>query len=148
MKTMTKRLALLTLVLAAGFASPFAVKAQETVAAEAEVKQTEDEKRDEVWIRVKNYNMREVQVYLVPGPIGSPFTSRISLGRVFAQSSGTFKLRDSVVANGGGQFRILVRPVGTREFISSEHVVVGKGATVEWTLVRPLRSGGYISITD
>ena len=148
MKTMTKWLAVFTLVLAGGLASPLAVKAQERVEAGAEVEQAEDEKKDEVRIRVKNYDMREVQVYLVPGPIGSPFTSRVSLGRVFAQSSGVFKLRDSVVANGGGQFRILVRPVGTRQFIASEHVVVGRGATVVWTLNRPLRSGGYILITD
>ena len=148
MKKTMKRLALLTLVLAAGFASPFAVGAQETVTAEAETQETKDGEKDEVRVRVRNFNMREVHVYVVPGPIGSPHTSRVSLGRVFAQGTGVFKLRDSVVANGGGQFRILVRPVGTNRFIASEHVVVGKRATVEWTLVRPLQSGGYISIMD
>jgi hypothetical protein len=75
-------------------------------------------------------------------------TSRISLGTVYAQGSKLFKLRDSVVASGGGQFRILVRPVGSHQFLASEHIVIGKGGTVEWTLIRPLRSGGYISITE
>jgi len=148
MKKMTKWLALLTLVLAGGVVSPFAVRAQDVVEGEAEVEQTEDKNTNEIRIRVRNHNMRELHVYVVAGPIGSPLTSRVSLGMVYAQGNKLFKLRDSIVARGGGQFRILVRPVGSHQFLASEHIIVGKGGTVEWTLVRPLRSGGYISITE
>ncbi len=148
MKNMTKWLALLTLALSGGFLNPLAMRAQEVVEADPEVVQTEDEKTNQIRVRIKNHNMRELRVYVVAGPIGSPLTSRISLGTVYAQGDKLFKLRDSVVANGGGQFRILVRPVGSYQFLASEHIVIGKGGTVEWTLVRPLQSGGYISITE
>ena len=146
MKNKTKWLALFTLGLLGGFLNPVDTRAQDVAEAGAEVEETENDKKV-IKVRITNQNMRQLRVYVVGGPIGSPMTSRVSLGTVCAQGSKLFKLRESFVARGGGQFRILVRPVGSNKF-TSEHVIIGKSGTVEWTLSRPLWSGGYISVTQ
>ncbi len=128
--------------------SPISLWAQEVEEAGPEVEATEAAEKQEIRIQIDNQNMLELHVYVVTGPIGSPLTSRISLGTVYAQGSKTFKLSDSLVAHDGREFRILVRPMGTHRFLASEHIVIGKSGTVKWTLIRPLSSGGYISVTE
>lgn len=147
MQNTMKWMALVALGLLGVFLNPAVTLAQEAAEVAAEVEHDGDENEKVIKVRITNQNMQELRVYVVGGTIGSPLTSRVSLGTVHAQGSKLFKLSDSFVARGGGQFRILVRPVGSHKFLASEHIIVGKSGTVEWTLNRPLASGGYISVT-
>ncbi len=142
----TKWLALFALGLLGAFFNPAVTCAQEVAEVAAEMEDDEEEKKV-IKVPITNPNLQHLLVYVVGGPIGSPTTSRVSLGTVYAQGSKLFKLRESFVSRGGGQFRILVRPVGGHKFLASEYIIIDKSGTVEWTLNRPLASGGYISVT-
>jgi hypothetical protein len=101
MRNKTKWLALFALGLLGAFFNPAVTFAQEVAEVAADMEDEEEEKKV-IKVRITNQNMQQLQGYVVGGPIGSPLTSRVSLGTVYAQGSKLFKLRESFVSRGVG----------------------------------------------
>lgn len=91
-----------------------------------------------VTVRVENQSWNAVHVYVIAGAEES------SLGQISGQSSRTFEIPPSMMAN-LDEFRLVADPIGSRDRHTSGRILVHPGDVVTWTLTQPL-THSYLSV--
>ncbi len=96
-------------------------------------------------LRVRNYNWQDVRIYFVPELGGRP----IRLATVGSISTTTIPLRGQIASGvtTRGVARFVVRPLGSRESVTTDQLLVSAGGTMQLTVENRLRQSTLILVS-